>query len=251
MNVHTLVFSPTGGSLKAAKTLQQAFNKDGDELDFSQQNFEGIDCKKDDLYIIAAPVFAGRIPAPAISKLKKIKGNSAPCLAVACYGNRHYQDALLELADSCQAAGFKLIAGLAICTEHSLWRDYAAGRPDKEDKVSLDSFASKILEKLNKDNRSTPSIPGSRPYKEVSRSSLRPSTDKNKCIKCKKCSDSCPVAAIPTKDTSVTKDDLCFACMRCVSVCPTGSRYLGQDIMDLGEKMKDFFQERKENELFI
>lgn len=250
MKVNSLIFSPTGGCEKVSGILMEDFASQGDKIDLSSQDFNGFTAKEDEVYLISAPVFGGRIPGPAIENLKKIKGNSAKALVVACYGNRHYDDGLIELYDVCKEIGFKVIGGIAALTEHSLWRQYGANRPDEEDKEELKSFIEKIEALVKSEEETSTEIPGSRPYKEASRSTIRPVSN-NKCIECMKCVKSCPVKAIPADNPRLTDDDLCFACMRCVAVCPVQARTLGQEVLDLGEKMKDLFAERRKNELFI
>lgn len=45
------------------------------------------------------PVYAGRVPALAVERLKDIKTSGVKCVIVAVYGNRAYEDALVEMQD--------------------------------------------------------------------------------------------------------------------------------------------------------
>ena len=45
------------------------------------------------------PVYAGRVPAPAVERLKGMKTSGVKCVIVAIYGNRAYEDALVEMQD--------------------------------------------------------------------------------------------------------------------------------------------------------
>ena len=45
------------------------------------------------------PVYAGRVPALAVERLKGIKTSGVKCVIVAVYGNRAYEDALVEMQD--------------------------------------------------------------------------------------------------------------------------------------------------------
>ncbi len=67
---------------------------------------EVIHLSENDLLIVGMPVYAGRIPAIAIDALNKFKGNKTPAVIVCVYGNRDYDDALLELKDIVQNNGF-------------------------------------------------------------------------------------------------------------------------------------------------
>ena len=52
---------------------------------------------KDSLTILAAPVYGGRVAPIALQRMKRLKGTNAPVILVAVYGNRDYEDALVEL----------------------------------------------------------------------------------------------------------------------------------------------------------
>lgn len=45
------------------------------------------------------PVYAGRVPALAVERLKGMKTSGVKCVIVAVYGNRAYKDALVEMQD--------------------------------------------------------------------------------------------------------------------------------------------------------
>ena len=47
---------------------------------------------EDDFAVIAMPVFAGRVPALAVERLRMVKSNGAKCVVVAVFGNRAYDD---------------------------------------------------------------------------------------------------------------------------------------------------------------
>ena len=52
---------------------------------------------------------------------------------VAVFGNRAYDDALLEMQDVASEIGFRVIAAVAAVAEHSIIRKYGKGRPDADD----------------------------------------------------------------------------------------------------------------------
>lgn len=115
------------------------------------------------MIIIAMPSYGGRCPVPAIERLKQIKGNQADCIVVAVYGNRAYDDTLIELEDTASSLGFNVIAGISAVAEHSIMHQYATNRPDFTDKEQLAKFAKMIL---NRNDYDTTTIPGKRPYKK-------------------------------------------------------------------------------------
>ena len=99
----------------------------------------------DTLCIIAVPVFAGRVPDIAAERLRKIQGHGATAVLAAVYGNRAFEDALLELQDIVGENGFRCIAGISAVAEHSIARQFGAGRPDLQDAQELKDFAKQIL----------------------------------------------------------------------------------------------------------
>ena len=92
---------------------------------------------KEDLAVIAVPSYAGRVPAVAVQRLAAVKGNGARAVLVCVYGNRAYEDTLVELADTAKEAGFRVMAAVSAIAEHSIARQFAAGRPDAEDAQRL------------------------------------------------------------------------------------------------------------------
>lgn len=90
-----------------------------------------------DVSIIAVPVYAGRISAVVEERLEAYNGNGCKTILLAVYGNRDYDDALVELEDMVRKCNFSPIAAVAAIAEHSILREFGANRPDKEDKVVL------------------------------------------------------------------------------------------------------------------
>lgn len=87
-----------------------------------------MDFGPDDLVLFGVPVYGGRIPSPAVQTLRRMQGSRTPAVLVAAYGNREYDDALLELADIAAANGFIPFAAAALIAEHSIMHSVAAGR---------------------------------------------------------------------------------------------------------------------------
>ena len=80
-----------------------------------------------------SPVYSGRVPAVLIDCIDQFEGDGAKAVVVGVYGNRHYDDALLEAADLLGERGFKVIAAGAFIGEHSMAPRVGAGRPDADD----------------------------------------------------------------------------------------------------------------------
>lgn len=167
--IHQITFSPTGGTRRVSELLCKAMEAESNitELCTKQENLSYPQVSADDLVIISMPVYAGRVPALAVERLKGIKANGAKCVIVAVYGNRAYEDALVEMQDVCTEMGFRVIAAVAAIAEHSICRMYGAGRPDTEDAKELASFGAAIIGKAKKELPFEPLVlPGNRPYKQ-------------------------------------------------------------------------------------
>lgn len=255
MNVVQIVFSPTGGTRRAAEIIAAELGEAGAVVDLTDANadFSSVTLNKDDIAVVAVPSFAGRVPAPAAERLAQIRGGGAVCIALCVYGNRAYEDTLIELSDAALRCGFRVAAGVAAVAEHSVVRAYAAGRPDGKDAETLKGFAREIAAKIRGGAESdTPVMPGGRPYKELTGGGKLVPQAGGSCVRCGLCARGCPVQAISAEDPSVTDAGKCISCMRCVSLCPHRARVVDAEVMSaVALKLKDVCSVRKEPELFI
>lgn len=105
------------------------------------------DFSEEDLCIIGVPSFGGRVPAIALERIKALSGNNATAILITVYGNRAYEDTLIELEDTLIEKNFTCQAAIAAIAEHSIMHQFATGRPDQNDLTELASFAQKIKEK--------------------------------------------------------------------------------------------------------
>lgn len=169
MKIYEICFSPTGGTEKVSHILAGGLGSEPIFVDLSDNAAvsAGVVLTDDDLAVIAVPSYSGRVPATAAERIASIKANGAKAVIVAVYGNRAYEDTLVELQDVAENAGFAVVGAVAAIAEHSIARRYAAGRPDAEDASCLKEFGDKIKAKLDKGDMSVPAIPGNRPYREV------------------------------------------------------------------------------------
>ena len=146
MKVSQIVFSPTGGTGRVVEMITKAWGMPVNKIDLSnaETDFSSLRLEKDDIAMIAVPSYGGRVPSLAIQRISDIHGNHIPCVIVCVYGNRAYEDTLIELNDAAEKSGFKVIAAIAAIAEHSIMHQYAAGRPDTKDKSELNSYAKKF-----------------------------------------------------------------------------------------------------------
>jgi len=255
MNVLQIVFSPTGGTKQVTDTLTKTWGMSVNEIDLTnaETDYAALSLKKDDIAVIAVPSYGGRVPPLATQRISKICGNQMPCVIVCVYGNRAYEDTLIELNNIAEKSGFKVIAAVAAIAEHSIMHQYAAGRPDTRDKQELQNFAKKIFKKINSSaaEASTPQIPGNYPYKKAGGVGLVPKAD-NKCTNCGLCAENCPAQAISKENVKVTDSKKCISCMRCVVKCPQSARKVNDAMVSVAAlAMKKACSTRKENELYI
>lgn len=253
MNIYEITFSPTGGTQKAADILTKALGGGSTAVDLTDSggDFSAAALDSEDIALIAVPSYGGRVPGPAAERLKAMHGNSARAVLVCVYGNRAYEDTLVELEDVARQAGFRVVAAVAAVAEHSIAHRYAAGRPDTEDEVQLLEFAGRIAEKLAAGDCTEPHIPGSRPYKKAGGAKVVPKPTKD-CNCCGLCAEKCPVQAIDRSNPKRTDTDKCISCMRCVSVCPRSARKISSVMLAAVDvALKKVCSERKEAELFL
>lgn len=264
MNISVVYFSPTGTTKHVALRLAQTLRTNApgttihetDLIDSlneqeSHRGHPAISSQEHaDITIFAVPVFAGRVPAPAAKALSLYEGAGAPAVSVVVYGNREFDDALIEINDVLSSAGFSVIASGAFIAQHSMLHIMADGRPDAEDNAALDNFAEAIARKLSSLSAAaiepaSLAVPGNRPYKEVPPAVWRPITS-DACSKCGTCATQCPSQAIPTDNPHTTGDE-CFQCMRCVHICPEQARSLPVSISEMiSQRLSELIGTRKE-----
>lgn len=253
MKLYEITFSPTGGTQKAADLLAEALDGQHTAVDLTDSNadFSALEFAPEDVAVIAVPSYGGRVPAVAVERLTAMKGCGARAVLLCVYGNRAYEDTLVELEDAAKQAGFRIIAAAAAIAEHSIARRYAAGRPDAEDAEELRAFAGKIREKLSAGDDREPEIPGNRPYKKEGGSGMVPRPTKE-CSSCGLCAQKCPVQAIDPHDPGNTDKSKCISCMRCVAICPQSARKISAVMLTAANAaLKKVCSDRKSGELYI
>ena len=164
-----LYYSPTGTGKTTVTAIMNGTGLDHDVIDLTQpDSIKNYEVSSDELAIIAAPVYSGRISTVAANRIKKLKGNKTPAVLVVMYGNRAFEDALLELKNLTRELGFKAIAGAAFIGQHSFNSEktpIATGRPDAEDLMIAEVFGEKIMEKLRRvGDIPELEVPGNYPY---------------------------------------------------------------------------------------
>lgn len=222
----SICFSPTGGVRRAADLFCEAMGLPVVQVDLCCREPQ-CEFAQGDMAVVAAPVYGGRIPAVAVERLSALSADGVSAVLLAVYGNRDYDDALVELYDVAGRCGMRVVAAAALLAEHSIFRSAGHGRPDAADAAAEAEFARMVaaaLESMTDDAVPKPlDLKGNRPYKVYGGVPLKPRVT-GRCTRCGACAAKCPVGAIPTDAPDRTDNAKCITCMRCVAMCPNGAR---------------------------
>lgn len=205
---------------------------------------------KDEIAVFGVPVYAGRIPQISVASLHKFKGSGTPAIVVCVYGNRDFDDALLELHDIVSRNGFKVISAGAFIAQHSIFPALGAGRPDGADKTAAERFGRASIIKLKAAGCASGlpdlTVKGNFPYKDSKPIPLKPRADR-RCNSCGTCARMCPAHAIDPAHPHRTDKNRCISCARCIHVCPQHARHFGGLLYKMvSRKFTKAFAARKE-----
>ncbi|HYE68910.1 MAG TPA: EFR1 family ferrodoxin [Anaerovoracaceae bacterium] len=243
--VWAVYFSATGTTKKAtesiAKVIAQKLEAEYSVYDFTlpASRMKALSFHAEDLVVFGTPVYAGRVPNVLLKYLETIEGNAATAVPVVLYGNRDYDDGLVELRDLLEKANLHTIAAAAYIGEHSFSYILAKGRPDEADMQALNDFAGKIAEKVQgfADVSGMEPIPVKGiqdPYRgyyqprdrkgnPVDIRKVKPLTNEA-CDNCMICADVCPMGSINRDDVrDIT--GICIKCGACIKKCPLHAKY--------------------------
>jgi Dissimilatory sulfite reductase (desulfoviridin), alpha and beta subunits len=249
--IKQLYFSPSGTTKKISNLFCLNTQLDTTEIDLlHDDNLWEVHFGEEDFVVVTLPVFSGRIPSICREILSTMEGNGAKVVAIVVYGNRDYDDALLELVNLLKQQNFNVISAAACIAHHSIFTNVAIGRPDEHDLKKIAEFANRCKEAYKKEVRGELAISGNYPYKEVGASKMKPITD-SKCNKCQICVNICPVFAISAANPQITDVDKCISCTACITHCPMKARAFPKELYEVARvPFEEKNAKRKEAEFF-
>ena len=240
-------FSPTGGTQRALEAVCSLFEGEAELLELTGPNKKEKQFTPEDLLVLALPVYAGQHPAvPGL--LDGLKGDNTPCVILATYGNRHYDDALAQMKREMGERGFRCVGAAAVITPHIFAPTLGVGRPDEEDMAALNAFVQGVKEKLSQPGWTEAEVPGNPSPAPKPAVPVKKDRDWDICLGCSFCAQVCPTGAMDPK-TLLWADNKCISCMSCVAHCPVGA--LGYNSSALAARLTELFSARRPVETFL
>ena len=262
-NIHLIYFSPTNTTRSILEEIAKGMGRGAATVtDITKP--EVRDRKPpvfgNDLVLMGAPVYSGRLPRDAARYFSGLKAQGALAVTVVLYGNRAYEDALLELKNMAEDGGFVPLAAGAFIGEHSFSGNefiIAQNRPDKEDLDKAFAFGRKIAGMLERIK--TPrdighlTVPGQVPYKEaVARGPMDFIQVTDDCDGCGACVPVCPENAVDEANRYATRPDRCIYCCACIKACPPGARIMKEGpLKGIAKMLSETCSSREEPETFF
>lgn len=277
MKASIIVFSPSGHTLKAAQVFKRELENRNIEVQlinitknpkYFQKNgqaerYLGEELDEHDVLLIGGPVYAGHIEKNILRLIELLPeaGGKYGDLAVPfiTYGGVHSSIALEEMGRYLKRKNRRSILGVKIAAEHTLTKTFAkvinGTKPGQlEEKIIADAV-DRMISIAGRDDKKTKDAGKSFLYSKLSERILYHifsqeffhkrfkdvNIDLQKCLKCKKCIEVCPVNMFDYVDGTVkmVRDKKeCILCAECYHECPANA--IGNPYMEVARKrLKD------------
>lgn len=235
-NLSLIYFSPTGNTKKVVEAVGAGLGGPARVYDLTllKGREAALAFGPEDVVVLGVPVYAGRIPALMASWMDRLVGQGTQAVPVVVYGNRDYEDALIELRDLMTASGFQCVAGGAFVGEHSYTELVGTGRPDVKDLDGAKAFGRKALVYINSGMASggpanaslskSLYVSGNLPYKERNPAPPMAPVTSDACTSCGVCASYCPTSAIDFSDFAKIEAEKCIRCCSCIRKCPVEAK---------------------------
>ena len=250
MRIFTFSFSPTGTSAKILQGIAEGMAGIHDaavvHTDLTFNAADDVALSPDDIVVAAAPVYGGKIAPVVKQRLRGLCGNNARCIVVAIYGNRAFENAVVDFASLMTDAGLIVCGAAAFIGEHSYSTaatPIASGRPDSSDMDDARTFGREIASRILSGElrevcaaslADVPSPPeslanfrnfviGYQKSQAQHPVAYLPQVDTALCDGCGICYGACPTGAI-SPDSNEADPATCIRCCACVKSCPQGAR---------------------------
>jgi ferredoxin len=256
-------FSPTGTTKTVLQGIARGMQPPAVEIiDITtpEARKQQLQTSEDEILVIGVPVYMGRVPALITEWLNAIQARHTPAVCVVVYGNRVYEDALLELNDIVRKCGVIPVAGGAFIGEHSFSNPetpIAAGRPDKGDLNHAEEFGRKIREKLRSvssvSELSEVELPGVYPYRgDPTLWNVDFIAVDERCSHCGVCAAGCPAGAINPENSADIDTDTCITCCACIRHCPEHARTMKPGLVrEASVRLNTLYPEPKMPEWYL
>jgi ferredoxin len=260
-SISALYFSPTNTTKKTVLAIAKGTGIPFKEVDLTlpeprrsfRQRYD-----KDDVIIVGLPVYAGRLPMYLDDFFTGLRGNSTPAIAVVLYGNREYNDALIELKLKLEDRGFIVRSAAAFIGEHTVSPQIATGRPDANDLAMATTFGKQSMDLISGNVSGKMEVKGSYPFtwsgfnpKVPPAHPIPRLVTNDNCTQCMLCAKNCPWAAIDAENSKNRDYSMCMFCYRCLKNCPSQAiEATGAEFLSFLPQFETMLSKRCEPELF-
>lgn len=267
--VWSMYFSGTGTTEKLVKKLAddiaEILKVERGDIDFTSKltREKKYIFNLDEIVVFGVPVIAGRVPNLLLKFLESIEGNKARVVPIVMFGNRSYDDALIELKEILEKDNFIPVGAGAFVGEHSFSKELAKGRPDEKDFEIVKILANKVVENIvnKKYLKEKLFVKGESPYRgyyqprdskgnPIDIRKVKPKTDMELCNKCGLCVELCPLGSIEKERVDVVSG-ICMKCCACIKKCPQGAKYFDDaNFLYHKEELEKEYKRRSNVEIF-